>query len=148
MFKKFKTNYVVGCIFEDKGRFLFEKRFDNENNYAGFWTFPMGHKRFYETNKFALKREMHEELSINLKSNELKFIGKFEDIDPTSKKPYIFYIYSCKYSKLKIKGTREQEKLQWLDFKQASKKGTADITKNIILRFKKMRHLQGQNSKV
>lgn len=82
----------------------------------------MGHKRFYETQKIALKREMHEELNVKLKSQELKFIGKFEDIDPTSKKPYLFYIYTYKYPKIKIKGTKEQEKLEWLDFKQANKK--------------------------
>lgn len=144
----FKTNFVVGCIFEDKGKFLFEKRFDNEDNYAGFWAFPMGHKRFYETKKFALKREMREELNLKLKSRELKFIGKFEDIDPTSKKPYVSYIYTCKYSKAKIKETREQEKLQWLNFTQASKKSLPDVIKKIILRFKKIRHLQEPNSKV
>lgn len=143
----FKTNRVVGCIFEDKGKFLFEKRWDNEDNYAGFWAFPMGHKRFYETRKFALKREMHEELNIRLKSHDLIFIGKFEDKDPTSKNPYILYIYSCKYPRACIKKTREQEDIGWLDFKQASKKNLAEVTKKIILRFKKIRHLQKKSTK-
>jgi len=144
----FKTNNVVGCIFEDKGKFLFEKRSDKEDNYAGFWTFPMGHKRFYETKKFALKREMHEELNIKLKFSDLVFVGTFKDIDPTSKKPYIFHIYVCKYQKTKIKGTKEQEKIEWLTLGQASKKNLRDVTKRIILRFKKMKYLQGPNSKV
>lgn len=145
--KNKKINRVVGCIFEDKGRFLFEKRYDYEDNYAGFWTFPMGHKRFYETNKFALKREMREELKIKLKTNDLKFLGEFEDIDPTSKEKYIFNIYWCNYSKTKIKETKEQEEIQWLDFKQASKKNLPDVAKRIILRFKKIRHFQKRNAK-
>lgn len=139
MFKK--TNYVVGCIFEDKEKILLEKRYDDEDNYAGFWAFPMGHKRFYETKKGALKREMKEELNIKLKRKDLKFLGKFKDIDPTSKNKYISYIYSCIYPKNKIKKSYEQERLQWLTLNQAEKMNIPAVIKKVILKFKKQRHL-------
>lgn len=130
---------VIACIFENKGKYLFEKRKDNEDNYAGLWTFPMGHVLFFETKKHAVKREMSEELGIKINSRDLFFLEKFIDKDPTSKKDYKFYIYLCKKYSGKITQTYEQEKISWLNFANIRKKGKnlSEIAKKIIIGLKK-----------
>ncbi len=130
---------VVACIFEKKGKFLLEKRRDNEDNYADLWTFPMGHARFFETKKHAVKREMFEELNIWIKSKDLIFLGGFIDKDPTSKKDYKFYVYLCKKYSGKITQTYEQEKISWLNFTniRRKEKNLSEIAKKVIIRLKK-----------
>lgn len=132
---------VIACIFENKGKYLFEKRKNNEDNYAGLWTFPMGHVLFFETKKHAVKREMFEELGIKIKSKDLFFLGKFIDNDPTSKKDYLFYVYQCKKYSGKIIKTYEQEEISWINLTKIRKKGKnlSEIAKKIIIRIKNTR---------
>jgi len=99
------------AVFIKDSKVLFEKRREDEDNYAGLWALPGGHKREKESPKKALIREMKEELGVKIK--EAKFIGRFEDIDPTSKKPYLHHYYLCSYEG-RIKKTYEQKKLKWL----------------------------------
>lgn len=96
-----------------KGRkLLLEKRRKDEDNYAGLWALPGGHKRKKETHKQALKREMREEIGIIVK--ETRYIGTFKDIDPTSKKLYSHHAYICTQWHDHITHTKEQEKIKWI----------------------------------
>ena len=101
------------AIFVKKGKILFEKRRKDEDNYADLWALPGGHKRKKESSKKALIREMKEELGVKIKKT--RFIGRFKDIDPTSKKLYSHHVFLCLDCEGKIKKTYEQKKLKWLD---------------------------------
>lgn len=94
-------------------KLLLEKRRKDEDNYAGLWALPGGHKRKKETYKRALKREMREEIGIVVK--EMKYIGTFKDIDPTSKRLYSHHAFLCTQWHDHISKTREQEKIKWVD---------------------------------
>lgn len=134
---------VIVCVFENKGKLLLEKRWDNEDNYAGLWTFPMGHVEFLETRKHAVKREMSEELKIKIRSKDLMFLGKFLDKDPTSKKDYLFYVYLCEKYTGKIRKSYEQEKISWLNLENIQKKKSA-IVKKIISMLKGSKKAKSQ----
>ena len=99
-------------IFVKNGKTLLEKRREDENNYAGVWTFPKGHKRFFEDIEITLIREMKEELNVNI--HKYKELIKIKDIDPTSKKEYEHNYFLCLKWSNKIRGTSEQEKLKWI----------------------------------
>ena len=85
-------NKVVVFVFKEKNKYLFEKRWANEDNYAGLWTFPMGHIRKKESTEFALRREIKEELGIILHPKNDLFLCKFKQVDVTSKKEYQFNV--------------------------------------------------------
>lgn len=116
-----------------KGRkLLLEKRRKDEDNYAGIWALPGGHKRAGETFLQTLKREMHEEIGIHIK--EARYIGSFRDIDPTSKKKYQLHAFLCTEWHNHIARTREQEKLRWIALSRYKKLKTIRKVDKKILR--------------
>lgn len=106
---------TAAAVFIKDSKILLEKRRDDEDNYAGFWALPGGHNRKGETLQQTLKREMKEELNIEV--TEDKFIGKFKDKDPTSKKMYAHNAFLCMEWEGKIKKTKEQKKIEWVELK-------------------------------
>ena len=109
-----KMQITSNAVFIKNRKILFEKRRKDEDNYAGFWALPGGHKRKTESPKQTLIREMKEELGIRIK--KMRYIGRFEDIDPTSKRKYSHHYYLCLDYLGEIKKTKEQEKLKWVKF--------------------------------
>ena len=107
---------TAAAIFKKDSKILLEKRREDEDNYAGFWALPGGHKKEEETPEEALVREMKEELNVTVK--KFKFIGKFEDRDPTSKKMYTHHSFLCEEWEGEIKQTTEQEKIEWIKIKE------------------------------
>jgi len=112
---------AVAVFLKEKPKLLdslvcFEKRSPDEDNYAGFWALPGGHKKSSETIKKTLIREMHEELNVEITNS--KYIGKFRDIDPTSRQTYFHNVFICLDWKGKIKKTAEEEKLAWISIKE------------------------------
>ena len=105
-------NIVASCIFIKNKKILLEKRKKSEDNYAGLWTIPGGHKDPKEKIEKTLKREMKEELGIKVEDAEL--ILNFKDKDPTSKQEYVHNVFFCKKYKGRIKGTTEQKKVKWV----------------------------------
>lgn len=62
---KAPTEVVVAVLFDDKGRFLMSSRPEGKV-YSKFWEFPGGKVEPGETLEQALKREMLEELGVEL----------------------------------------------------------------------------------
>ena len=104
------------AVFLKKGKVLFEKRRDDEDNYAGIYALPGGHLRKNETARRALAREMKEELHIN--AIKAEFIGKFKDRDFTSGDLFLHNYFLCTDYEGKIKKTYEQKKLRWMSAKE------------------------------
>ena len=107
------------AVFIQNGKVLLEKRRKDEDNYAGLWALPGGHKRKKETIRQTLKREIREELKIKI--NKAKYLGLFRDIDPTSKNLYHHHVFLCTEWDKKIKTTTEQEKVKWFDLRKFNK---------------------------
>jgi ADP-ribose pyrophosphatase YjhB (NUDIX family) len=98
------------AVFVKDGKVLLEKRKEDEDNYAGFWAIPRGHKKGNELIDHTVFREMREELGIMI--TRYSELGVFNDIDPTSKHPYEHHAF------LVVGWTgrmheMEQEKVKW-----------------------------------
>lgn len=104
---------VATAIFRKDSKVLLEKRREDEDNYAGMWTLPGGHKKKNETIEQALKREMKEELKVKITKAE--FVGKFKDIDPTSNRIYEHNAFLCSEWDGEIQETTEQSGVKWFD---------------------------------
>ena len=105
-------NITSTAVFLKDKKVLLEKRKKTEDNYAGFWALPGGHKRKTESSKKTLIREIKEELGVNVKS--AKFLGTFRDLDPTSKAVYHHHAFLCEEWNGKIKKTKEQKGIKWI----------------------------------
>jgi len=126
----------VCCVIKKGEKFLFEKRRDDEDNYANLWAFRGGGIEENETPQDALVREMAEELNIRLR--DPKYFCKINDIDPTSNKVFIHYVFLCDNYHGEIIATREQEKIEWLSLEEALNRNISTKDKAIILRLKKI----------
>jgi ADP-ribose pyrophosphatase YjhB (NUDIX family) len=122
-------------IFIREDDILFEKRRKNEDNYAGLWALPGGHKRKKETSEKALKREMGEELGIRVIYT--KYLGNFRDIDPTSKNLYSHHAFFCVLWEGKIKKTFEQKKVKWIKFRKIKKMIKSKEIRNVDVKILK-----------
>lgn len=109
-------NITAMAVFLKGRKVLLEKRRPDEDNYAGFLAFPGGHHEKGETIRQTLRREMKEELDVDVK--EFSCIGEFDDIDPTSKNHYRHNAFLCTGWDGEITETREQERIMWVDISQ------------------------------
>ena len=81
---------VVGALIERDGKILVCQRFDHDQ-FGSLWEFPGGKVKPGEDKITALKRELKEELGIEVKVREL--ISTFEDEIPTMK--IKVFLYRC-----------------------------------------------------
>ena len=122
---------IAVAVFLRGKKLLLEKRRKDEDNYAGVWALPGGHRRKKETYAQTLKREMREELGIVVM--KAKYIGAFKDIDPTSKKLYSHHAFLCTAWHDHIEKTKEQEKVKWVDVSKYKKlKPLRKVDKQIL----------------
>lgn len=85
---------VVGALIEENGKILVCQRLANDR-FGLLWEFPGGKVERGEEKTKALKRELKEELGIEVEAGEL--VNIFEDEIPTMK--IIIYLYKCRISK-------------------------------------------------
>ncbi len=94
-------------------KILAYKRSENKKCYAGFWDVTGGHVEEKETPEDALKREVKEELGIDV--IEFKFFDAMKNvIDPTSKEIYNHYYFIVTSWKGEIKNQSDAEELKWI----------------------------------
>jgi len=122
------------AVFLKEGKVLLEKRDIKEDNYAGVLSLPGGHKRKSETIEKTLAREMKEELKTKI--IRYRHIGKFKDIDPTSKKIYVHNAFLC----LEWKGMPAGKTARW--FKISAVLGGDGKFRNVDKRILKKAGLQ------
>ncbi|MBN1526918.1 MAG: (deoxy)nucleoside triphosphate pyrophosphohydrolase [Candidatus Omnitrophica bacterium] len=82
---------VVGALIEREGKFLVARR-KPEDTFGGLWEFPGGCVEHNEDKKDALKREIREELGIDVEVERLAY--ECEDEIPTLK--IHIYLYGCR----------------------------------------------------
>ena len=101
---------VVACIFLKKKKILIASRVKSKN-YSSFWEFPGGKVEKFESDFKALKREIYEELSVNIFKKDIFIFDSYEYEYPEYKVDLRFYI--CR----KWKGTlfpKENQILKWV----------------------------------
>jgi 8-oxo-dGTP diphosphatase len=90
-----KTVEVVVGVFLDEGKFLAEKRKADEKIDPGLVCLPGGHVEAKETRDCALKREMKEELDIEVK--KLIFLKKSSWVASNKEKQNVYYYLVLDY---------------------------------------------------
>jgi len=106
---------VVAAILENKGKILIAKR-KSGKSLAGFWEFPGGKKEIGETSEEALKRELMEELLIEVELKEYVGESIYEYPDKTIK--------LIAFSALITKGVitlLDHDEYKWVNLNQISK---------------------------
>ena len=99
---------IVALILEENGKFLVEKRKQSKSTSPGDMIFPAGHVNYGETKEEALKREMKEELDIEIENPRFVYRADFD----CEEKQTIFW-YKCDSYKGKIQN-KEAEQLLWI----------------------------------
>ncbi len=101
------TDVVAGCIFKDN-RFLLARR--KFGKFKGKWEFPGGKRKSDETLQEALKREILEELFV-----EIEVLNKIgENSFYISDNRYILHLFKCLY----IEGSfvlTDHDKIEWIN---------------------------------
>ena len=131
------NNVVAMAVFVKNGKVLLEKRKKAEDNYAGLWAFPGGHKDEAEEIEQALKREMKEELNVEI--IKYRFIGESEDIDPTSKESYNHHAFLCTKWEGEITETAEEEGIKWVEISKISE--LEDVSKPTLRVVEKLKQV-------
>lgn len=127
--KKPKFKVVAGFIRKDNKFLLVQRPFDKKN--GGLWEFPGGKAEKDETLENAIKRELKEELGINVLSTE--FIEKVEyDYDDFSIELYLFKIKNFS-GKIDLK---EAINMAWVDFNSVENLELCPADKNLLQKLK------------
>jgi mutator protein MutT len=82
---------VVAAVFEERGAFLVTRRPDN-SHLPGLWEFPGGKIEPAETHADALRREIREELDVDVEVGELLFHTAHDYGD----RQIALYFYRCR----------------------------------------------------
>ena len=118
---------VVGALILDKKKkkFILCKRMENDQ-FGSLWEFPGGKVKMHEDKKEALKREIKEELGIDVKVKRL--VNRFEDEIPELK--IYVYLYDCSI----IDGEPqclECQDLKWVTLKETNTLKLAPVDEKI-----------------
>lgn len=120
---------VGAAIFNNRGELLITLRGKKAKNERGTWEIPGGSVEFNETFEKALKREIKEELGVEIKVLEL--LGIFDHIIHAERQHWVSPTYICKIvkGKPKILEPEKCEKIGWFSLKEAEKLKLSTITK-------------------
>ena len=127
---------VGAAIFNSKGEILIMKRGKKAKNEIGKWEIPGGSVEFNETIENALKREVKEEIGVDIKIIEL--LGICNHIISDEKQHWIAPTFICKITKgiPKILEPEKCEQLEWFSLREAEKLPLSIVTKWGIKTFK------------
>jgi 8-oxo-dGTP diphosphatase len=105
-------NVTSNAILLKDKKVLIGKRLKSKKTYAGFWDVFGGHVENNETPEEAMKREVKEELNIDVIEYKFFYLMK-NDLDPTSKKIYNHYMFIVTGWKGLIRNL-DAEALEWV----------------------------------
>ena len=99
---------------------LLNRRSGSHGN--GTWSIGGGHLEFGEEPEDCARREIMEEMGINVKN--LKFIGVTNDIFKNEGKHYVTIFYKCEFAsgRLKTPDREFSKRWKWVTWREARKK--------------------------
>lgn len=87
------VSVVAAAIRDDAGRLLLQQALPHKRH-AGLWEFPGGKVETGETPRFALCREVSEELGIELVETALEPAGFAEEVGVDGRPPLVLFLYT------------------------------------------------------
>ena len=128
---------VGAAIINNKGQILITKRGKKAKNERGKWEIPGGSVEFGETLEKAIKREIKEELGIEIEVIEL--LNVCSHIIKSENQHWVSPTYICKIKKgtPKILEPEKCDEIGWFTIKEAEKLPLSIITKDDLRELKK-----------
>jgi len=119
---------VGAAIFNSKGELFITKRGKEAKNERGKWEIPCGSVEFGETFEQAIKREIREELGIEIKIIEL--LGICDHIIPDEKQHWVSPTFICKITRgiPEIKEPEKCEQIGWFTLNKAEQLPLSIVT--------------------
>lgn len=118
---------VVAAVFEERGAFLVTRRPDH-THLAGLWEFPGGKIEQDETHVEALRREIREELDVDVEVGELIFHTAHDYGD----RQVALYFYRCRLAG-EPRPMLGQE-MQWVPRRQLMSLGFPPADRDLVRR--------------
>ena len=107
---------VAAAIWDSEGRLLLQQCLPHKHH-AGLWEFPGGKVENGESQRFALCREVHEELGIALSEADLKPAGSANDDGGLE---IVLFLYTCRRWSGEPDG-REGQNWAWFSLDEATR---------------------------
>ena len=85
---------VAAAIFDGAGHLLLQQALPHKRH-AGQWEFPGGKVEPVENPRFALCREVHEELAVELEESALEPVGFAEEAATEGRSALVLLLYRC-----------------------------------------------------
>jgi 8-oxo-dGTP diphosphatase len=123
-------NVTSNAILIKNNKILIGERPETKKTYAGFWDVFGGHVEDGETPEKAMKREVKEELDIEVVEYKFFYLMK-NDLDPTSKKTYDHYFFIVTKWEGLIRNL-DTEALEWVSEKDLNKFKFSSGLKDIL----------------
>lgn len=112
---------VDAIILNEKGEILLEKRAQSMSSFPGYWCLPGGWMEWGERVEDAVKREVMEEIGVEVEV--VKFVGKYFDTNtfPVKKYSRVALPHICKIisGEPKVNQIEEVEEIKWINPKDA-----------------------------
>lgn len=126
---------VGALILGSDNKFLLSKRGVDAKNEVGLWELPGGEVEFGEELRNAIKREVAEELDIQIQPKRI--INVFDHIIPEEQQHWVTVTFLCKLSSGKplIKEIGKSEELRWVSTEEALKLPLSAATRSDIEKF-------------
>ena len=125
---------VAAVIVDDKDRVLMQKRGKKASNEVGKWKFPGGKMEYGERAEETLKREIREELGVEVEI--IKFLFNLEDHIPEEGEYWFVPVYLCRIKKGNVKNLEPEkhEEIRWFEIDRLPRNvahGTDEIVKHL-----------------
>jgi 8-oxo-dGTP diphosphatase len=143
-FLKPGTDYIgvgVGAlIFNDEGKFLMGLRGPLAKNERGTWEIPGGAVHFGETLEEALKREIKEEIDVEIEIIEMLHVA--DHIIPQEKQHWISPTFICKITAgtPKVMEPGKCDKLEWFSLEETDAIPISIVTQQDVKILKERQH--------
>ena len=128
-----ETNLAIAVLLERDNQILVGKRSILKKHGAGMWELPSGRIEENESIAMGLRREVREELGIEILRYDIIDAYVFD----RGGKNMTLLTYYCDYYR-KIERSEEHSELRWVDPKQALELVPFDKQKNTIKKFYKL----------
>lgn len=131
---------VGAAIFNSEGKLLITKRGKKAKNERGTWEIPGGSVEFGETFAEAIKREVKEELGVEIEVGEL--LGICDHIIASEKQHWVSPTYICKIIKGEpsILEPEKCDEIHWFTLDEAERLPLSLVTKYDIPLLRKKRN--------
>lgn len=131
---------VGALIFNDEGKVLLALRGKKAKNERGKWEIPGGAIEFGETLEEGIKREVMEEVGVEIEVVELFEVN--DHILPHENQHWVAPSYICKIISGEVRNLEPEkcERLEWFSIDEAEKLPLSAVTKQDIEALKQASH--------